>query len=209
MTKQVPVVAGADPHRFHAARTAVYAWRGACIGRMADIEYRLSRLLLLTVAHPECVAKSGTLHLTGQKFERLRQILVRKGPIKAAVPDGIAILDRYALFDDLRAYLAHATLELSETENGVMLWTLRLLRFSGATATSSALVMTEAEARTARQALLASGRAVVAMFDRVEAALALPSRPAAPYPLPVATACYPLTAAAPAPLTPAAATPRS
>lgn len=177
---------------------------------MADIEYRLSNVLLLTVGHPACPGKAGTLHLTGHKFERLRQILMHAGSVSATVPSAIAILDRYAQFDDLRTYLAHANLELSETEQGVVHWTLRLLRFSSGTATRSVLVMTEAEAHTARKALFDAGRGVLWMFHQIEAVLVVPARPIAAYPAPIALGSYPLVATPPAaPLTPAAATPRS
>lgn len=137
--------------------------------------------------------------------------MLQDGPVRTAVPSGAAILDAYAQFDDLRSYLAHAALELSETEKGVMYWSFRLLRFSSGSATHSVLTMTDAEARNARRALSNTGRAVVAMFDRIEAALTSPAKPIAAYPAPIATGSYSLSVSSPAAtaVTPAAARSRS
>lgn len=138
------------PNPFPAARGAANKWRGECIGIFAEVEQRLSTLLIRSLnVSIYATLKPAFPHLVGQKFERLRKLLALDGPMQRHAIAAMALLETFAAHDELRILLCHGELDVGITEDKsrLFLFTVRNFRHNIAGCNTIAFSQSEADAR--------------------------------------------------------------
>jgi len=103
---------------FNVARKEAYAFCGELIAQLARLEQSLVPALVLASTLPAYadVAKKPA-HLFGKRIDQLRQIIETDGPLKKSAGEIIANLDELSWYVEARNLLAHATLEIVQTES--------------------------------------------------------------------------------------------
>lgn len=157
---------------FVAPRAAANEWRGACLGKFADVEQRVSLVLLAAAADPAYACQKTPLpHLVGPKFVHLRKLLPLNGPMKRHATSVIERLDDFSRFDDLRTHLCHGSMKIAITEEGEWLASFKVLCFRSGLATRSSVTFTQGEADTAQADLWRSAQILMSQLGNLEKAM--------------------------------------
>lgn len=154
---------------FAIARSAANEWRGASLGKFADVEHRVSLVLLAAASNPAYAGQKASLpHLVGPKFVQLRKLLLLSGPMKQHAASAIDRLDDFARFDELRTHLCHGAMKVAITEEGEWLASFKVLCFRNGTASRSSIAFTQAEAETSKADFWRSAQILMSQLGNLE-----------------------------------------
>lgn len=154
---------------FPAARGSAHKWRGECISCFAEVEQRLSALLIRSHNTPTYAAlKPAFPHLVGQKFARLRKLLELEGPLKQRAAHATDELDAFAQHDDLRTLLCHGELEVGITENESRIYLFKVRNFRNKIAGVATTAFSQSDADARRNELKASVESMLSELAALE-----------------------------------------
>lgn len=132
----------------NAARKEGHAFRGALIDHFARVERGLGPLLVQASTLPAyATIVKKPAHLLGQKLEQLRKLADAEGPLKNALTEAVANIEALRLYEEMRHFMAHATLEVVQAEDGELLYLFRLARLNKGSVEHSSIVLGKAEAK--------------------------------------------------------------
>lgn len=169
--KPSPHPAAAQPAQNHqvpinVARKEGHAFRGALLDHFARIERSLGPLLVQASTLPAyaTIAKKPA-HLLGQKLEQLRKLAGAEGPLKKSLTKVATNIEALHRYEEMRHFMAHATLEVVQGENGDLLYLFRLARLNKGSVEHSSIVLGKAEAKVIGTELGAVVHALTQQLD--------------------------------------------
>lgn len=170
-----------SPSPYPAVRGAANRWRGECIGIFAEVEYQLSKVLVRINNVPGYAAIKPVFPLlVGQKFDRLRKLLMLDGPLKSEAQRALAALDGLAAHDGLRTMLCHGHLEVGITEHESRLFLFKVLEFRSNRAGKTVFAFSQSEADVRRTELRTAANTMIAQLQSLERLLPRTAPPAPP-----------------------------
>ena len=159
------------PPDFASSRAHAHAWRGECLNRFAEVEYRLASLLIRasgdTLYGKDAAARSSA--------DILRKLAGGDGPLAKDSGALLAALADWERFDELRHFLIHAVLTVAVTEEADTIFILRLLARKDGAAEQSTLTLYKHEIDGRRSELERAADALKAQIEAAEKALAVPA----------------------------------
>ena len=160
--------------RLGAARKEGHAFRGMLIDHFAHLERSLGPVLVLASTLPAYAsAVKKPAHLLGQKIEQLRRIAGMEGPFQKGADGLLASLEALRRHEEFRHFMAHATLEIMQGEDGDLIYLFRLARAGKAGVEHSSVAISKAEARSIGSEL---GALVEGLTRQLNALSRLPGR---------------------------------
>lgn len=152
----------------NAARKEAHAFRGSLLDQFAQLERHLGPVLVhasTLTAYAAIVKKPA--HLLGQKLEQLHKLTTEKGPLEGSLNKMTAEIDALRRYEEMRHFMAHATLEVVQAESGDFHYLFRLARLGQGNLEDSTIVLSKAEAKSTATQL---GNIVDALTKKLDAA---------------------------------------
>jgi hypothetical protein len=137
------------------AQRAAQMLRGEVIDLFAQAEHAVNGVLIQAAALPEYkTLKPAFPHLMGKKLERLRKLMTEVGPLRAHANGVAPLIDKLALFEELRRFMAHGIVEVALKQSGEPIYVFRMDRApsDGSNDSTLTLMRPDAQSRTARLA---------------------------------------------------------
>ena len=173
---------------FDAANEAAEAWRGRCLGTFAKVEMAVSETLLAMSADAGRGKTVDLPLLIGPRNDMLGKLICPGGAFHAEGKVACTALQSFLAIDPLRAYLSHATTEVSVDRHGRWIVLLRLLAFRGGQPDRSVQAFREDEADLIAEGLERAAQRLLPQLGQVRATLAKPAVTKPPAAKPASTA---------------------
>lgn len=150
---------------------AANAWRGRCLDLFARSESAVSETLLVLANTPERGTLVRLLHLVGQRFEELANLIGPAGAFALEGKASSAALSVFRTHEDLRVSLCHGVGKVVLDQQGRWLLLLRTLAFRSKQPQRMVRVVEANEADEIVNSLRSAGQRLVSELAKLRHAL--------------------------------------